>query len=473
MTHERSIPVPLHPVVAKFRRLEAELNETLIGREAEIRGALLALAARQHVFYLSPPGGAKSLMASEVGRRIRGEGTPFFNLEFNPFILREEIFGPISIRAMRESDSLARRYQGFLPSATVALLDELWKAPPALLNTMLRILNEREFRNDTEVVRSPLITAFVASNELPPADRSLDALYDRILLRYDVKPLVEVTDRKRATAWRLRFRAFEATVTGLADNLARKRAHALAELRKTADQGGGDRALVADRYAAIEEQGLPAHVKRPERWIIDTFGEILSDPELREHVALGEFLPTLPLDRRELDAIYRLVLAVEFPETVEAAFYRILDGLGGSPSVRRETELRTVIAAQAVLEGRMTASIEDLEIMIHALWNRPQDIPTVKRAVQKETLNVRRELDALLATLTLWEHEILSNTDVAYDTFRARRRQMEQELKRFEALAEAYPSNEEVLSAGERAREIFETYTQRTLGPDISPSSNE
>lgn len=494
----------MHPAVRAVRHLEAELNSYLIGREYEIRGAFLALAARQHAFYLGPPGSGKSYMVSEIARRIRGEEDVFFLIEFNAFILREEIFGPISLRAMREHDSLARKYHGFLPSATVAQLDELWKSPPALLNTLLRLLNEREFRNDELVLRSPLISAFVTSNELPPSDRSLDALYDRILLRYDVSPLSDIDARRKASLLRLAMRAFEAEVDANAEALRRTRTRQLAEFEsqlatqmKAGDFDREEYDLLLERERVrIRAEELPEDIRHPGRWIIDHFGELFSNEDLRAEVASGEFTAPLPdrldredvrelieraakwahkhrleahfntfLDRRDLDVIYSLVLAVEFPNEVEAAFYRIIDTLAGSPSVRRETELRTVVAAQAVLEGRVRATIEDLEVMKHALWNERKDIPLVAKAVDAETINLRLELDALLATLDAWEHQNLYEANISYADYQARRRQRELELGRFRRLAEAYPDDARTAEAEKRAKRLFEEYEQAVLSP--------
>jgi hypothetical protein len=64
------------------------------------------------------------------------------------------------------------------------LLDEIFKASSAILNSLLTILNERKYHNGREIVDVPLLSVFGASNELPEEDESLEALYDRFLFRY-------------------------------------------------------------------------------------------------------------------------------------------------------------------------------------------------------------------------------------------------------------------------------------------------
>ncbi len=64
------------------------------------------------------------------------------------------------------------------------MLDEIFKASSAILNSLLTILNERKYHNGREIVDVPLLSVFGASNELPEEDESLEALYDRFLFRY-------------------------------------------------------------------------------------------------------------------------------------------------------------------------------------------------------------------------------------------------------------------------------------------------
>jgi hypothetical protein len=80
---------------------------------------------------------------------------------------------------------------GYLPTADVVFLDEIWKAGPAIQNSLLTALNEKIFRNGREDVPLPLKAVIAASNELPAQGEGLEALWDRFLVRYIVDPLRE------------------------------------------------------------------------------------------------------------------------------------------------------------------------------------------------------------------------------------------------------------------------------------------
>lgn len=84
-----------------------------------------------------------------------------------------------------EQDKYVRQTKGYLPEASVAFIDEIFKANSAILNSLLTILNERLFDNGATRTAVPLICLVGASNELPESEE-LDALYDRFLLRYPV-----------------------------------------------------------------------------------------------------------------------------------------------------------------------------------------------------------------------------------------------------------------------------------------------
>ena len=162
----------------------AFVGRDLVEREEESRLVVLAMLAKEHLLLLGPPGTAKSMVARRLGDLV-SDGGGFFQRLLTKFTTPEEIFGPLSLRAL-ENDEYKRVTDGFLPSASVGFLDEIFKANSAILNTLLTILNERKFDNGGLREDCPVRCVIGASNELPE-DEELDALYDRFLLRKEVK----------------------------------------------------------------------------------------------------------------------------------------------------------------------------------------------------------------------------------------------------------------------------------------------
>jgi MoxR-like ATPase len=68
----------------------------------------------------------------------------------------QELFGPLSMREL-ENDAYVRKTTGYLPEASVAFVDEIFKANSAILNTLLTILNERSFDNGNQRYQIPLM----------------------------------------------------------------------------------------------------------------------------------------------------------------------------------------------------------------------------------------------------------------------------------------------------------------------------
>lgn len=177
----------------KFQHFRTALSNSLVERDPEIDLVLIGLIAKENALLVGVPGVAKSQMIEGVARWM---DTRVFSYLLTKFTDPMELFGPIDLQSLKNGEN-KRNVAGYAPTASFLFLDELFKSSSAILNTLLKLLNEKVFKYGIQEMSVPLIQAVAASNEWPNAEtmQELGALFDRFLLRKKVRP-VSVAGRK-------------------------------------------------------------------------------------------------------------------------------------------------------------------------------------------------------------------------------------------------------------------------------------
>jgi MoxR-like ATPase len=174
-------PADVGNIATRLNALAAAVDAQFVGTTDFTNAIATSLAVGEHTFAYGPPGTAKSSIARAFAAGIGGT---FWRGLFNPDTTREEVFGPVDPAAYRENGRWTRRWSG-LANANIALLDEFFKASSQVANMCLDALEERRVSSAEGDRQLPLVSAIIASNEIPE-DKERQAVYDRLLVRVPV-----------------------------------------------------------------------------------------------------------------------------------------------------------------------------------------------------------------------------------------------------------------------------------------------
>ena len=312
-------------MLERFKLLLQEMNRGIYEKNTEISLSLLAALAGESVILLGPPGVAKSMVARQLKTAFRDAQS--FEYLMSRFSTPDEIFGPVSIQKLKTSDTYERAVEGYLPTADVVFLDEIWKAGPAIQNTLLTVINEKIFRNGNREMHLPLKLLVAASNELPAKGEGLEALWDRFVIRIESRPIKLEKN----------FRAM--LLESHADFSRSTRVLGHADFADNADFS--DLKITAEEYAEWAEKICKIGVKE----------EVLD----------------------AISAIRKSLRAVNVDEAAERRNIYVSD--------RRWKNIVRLLRTSAFMQDREEVDICDLLPIYHCLWQEPEERDAIRSIV--------------------------------------------------------------------------------------------
>lgn len=161
-----------------------ESERGLIGRRTELYVLQIGLAAKLHMILHGKPGVAKSMTVDGLLEHM--PHLTKFKTQAYKASPPEQFLGPISIKGMTE-DRFERVITGKVADVQVAVIDELTRAPRAILPAFQGMMVEREFDSGDGVKPVPLNSLIGSVNHIP-ADEELEAFLDRFALKLVVNP---------------------------------------------------------------------------------------------------------------------------------------------------------------------------------------------------------------------------------------------------------------------------------------------
>jgi MoxR-like ATPase len=157
-----------------FNRKDGFLARYNVEREEQIELLGISLVSGLDPLFLGDPGTGKTWMIELLLKLLDGASDEDF---FNTLVFKEtpadDLLGMRSLPGMK-AGRIERLMDGYLPTAVVAYLDEIFKASPTLVNSMLDLFANRTLKVGKTIHDcSQLLCIFASSNELPDREDML------------------------------------------------------------------------------------------------------------------------------------------------------------------------------------------------------------------------------------------------------------------------------------------------------------
>jgi len=169
---------------ALARRIEAQLNQVLVGQPAITRQVLIALITGGHVLIEGVPGLGKTLLARSLARVLELD---FQRIQFTPDLMPSDVTG----HALFDSQSGDFRVRKGPAFTNLLLADEINRAPAKTQAALLEVMQERQITIEGEsFALEPPFVVLATQNPLdqegtyPLPEAELDRFLFKILIDY-------------------------------------------------------------------------------------------------------------------------------------------------------------------------------------------------------------------------------------------------------------------------------------------------
>ncbi len=171
----------------KIRNAFHELSKVVVGWDDILVQAMFGLCTKEHLFWLGPPGRAKTWVAKMIFSLFPDAKT--FSIQVTKDMLPSAIFGSeIPDEYLKNGREIFNLTNGIC-DANLVYLDEFLDGPDFLVRSMNTVLNERIFERKDQRVCTPLHTGIMTTN-FNRYGLALEAVRDRMMCK-SATPAVE------------------------------------------------------------------------------------------------------------------------------------------------------------------------------------------------------------------------------------------------------------------------------------------